>query len=66
VKTTNYLDTFIEVADDHPAEAAELPPTKGSEQTVAQLQYDMIADHPYAFSRHDVPRVLAYSLGRGS
>src|SRR3954468_18062482 len=49
VHTTNYFDTFIEVADDCPVGAAEVPPDKTSGKTVAQLHYELIAAHPYEF-----------------
>ncbi|ULT40179.1 DUF6157 family protein [Niabella defluvii] len=44
--TTNYFDTLIEVAEDCPVAAAEVPASKGDVKTVAQLQYELIAKHP--------------------
>ena len=41
VHTTNYVNTFIEIADDCKAEMGTVPPTK-QEKTVANLQFDMI------------------------
>lgn len=38
MKTTNYYDTFIEVADDCPVEAAEVPPMRGAGKTAARLK----------------------------
>lgn len=53
--STNYFDTFIEVADDCPATAAEVPAsTAGSATTVAAMQYEMIAANPYVFTQDDV------------
>jgi hypothetical protein len=52
--TTNYTDTFIEVSADCPAEAGTVPPVKGDARTVANLQFDMISAHPYAFTSDDV------------
>jgi Family of unknown function (DUF6157) len=40
--STNYLNTFIEVADDCPASIGEIPPTKGDNKTVANIQFEMI------------------------
>ncbi|RYY37444.1 MAG: hypothetical protein EOP46_02570 [Sphingobacteriaceae bacterium] len=52
--TTNYYDTFIEVADDSPVIAAEIPPQKGDSKTIAGLQFDMLIEHPYHYSSDDV------------
>ncbi len=52
--TTNYKDTFIEVADDCPATSGEIPPTKGGTKTVAYIQFDMISKYPYKFTSDDV------------
>jgi hypothetical protein len=51
--TTNYLDTFIDVADDCAAPAAQEPPVKDT-PTVAQLHYALIAERPYALTSDDV------------
>ena len=51
--TTNYKNTFIEVAEDCPVNAAEIPPVK-AEKTAANLQFEMIIDHPYQFTSDDV------------
>jgi len=52
--TTNYADAFIEIADDCSVEAAEIPPSKNGQPTVASLQYDLIAGHPYKYTSDDV------------
>ncbi len=54
MKTTNYYDTFIEVADDSLIEAAEIPPKKGNEKTAANIQYEIISDNPYKYTSDDV------------
>lgn len=54
MKSTNYYDTLIEVAEDCPAERAEVPPTKGDTGSVAALQHAMIANDPYRFTSDDV------------
>ncbi len=51
--TTNYTNTFIEVADDCPVGAAEVPPGR-KEKTIASYQYEMLADHPYKLSSDEV------------
>ncbi len=52
--TTNYVNTFIEVAEDCPVSRAEVPPSKGGAKTVAGLHYELIAGHPYEFTSDDV------------
>lgn len=54
VHTTNYRDTFIEVADDCPATGGEVPPTKGDKQTVANLQFEMLFENPYTYTSDDI------------
>ena len=52
--TTNYTNTFIEVADDCPVSTAEIPPKKTGHDTIASLQYDMIKKNPYKYTSDDV------------
>ena len=52
--TTNYVDTFIEVAEDCPAQVSQIPKAKGDTKTIAQMQYDLIAKNPYRFTSDDV------------
>jgi hypothetical protein len=52
--TTNYQDTFIEVAEDCPVAAAQVPPQKGGDKTIAGLQFDMIQGAPYKHTSDDV------------
>ena len=52
--TTNYYNTFIEVADDSIAVAGEITPSKNEKKTVANMQYDMLAKHPYQYTSDDV------------
>ena len=52
--TTNYVDTFIETAEDCPVSKAELPPQKGDAKTVAGLQFDMVYENPYKYTSDDV------------
>lgn len=51
--TTNYYDTFIEVADDSPVEAAEIPLSR-EPKTVAQIQYEMVGPNPYRYTSDEV------------
>lgn len=52
--TTNYYNTFIEVAEDCPASSAEIPPQKGEAKTIANLQFELIAENPYKFTSDEV------------
>ena len=52
--TTNYQNTFIEVAADSPAAGGEMPPVKGDAKTVANIQFDMVSKNPYKFTSDDV------------
>lgn len=52
--STNYADTFIQVAEDCPADAAEQPPVGGKGPTVAALQYALISEHPYELTSDEV------------
>ncbi len=52
--TTNYRNTFIEVADDCPLQSAEIPPLKGDAKTIANIQFEMIAQNPYRFTSDEV------------
>lgn len=54
MKTTNYINTFIEIAEDCPVDAAEIPPQKKGERTAAFIQFDMISKHPYKYTSDDV------------
>ncbi len=53
VHTTNYFDTFIEVAEDTKADAGTPPPSK-DKKTVAEMQYELISKSPYKFTSDDV------------
>lgn len=54
MKSTNYYNTFIEVAEDCPVTEAEVPQERGGKQTVATIQYDLISQHPYQHTSDDV------------
>lgn len=51
--TTNYIDTFIEVAEDSPAETGTIPPQRAV-KTAAQAEYEMIAENPYRHTSDEV------------
>jgi hypothetical protein len=51
--TTNYVNTFIEVAEDCPVQAAEVPPTRGAEPTAANIQFELLHGKPYRHTSDD-------------
>lgn len=54
IHTTNYHNTFIEIADDCPVRIGEVPPQKGDSKTVANHHFDLIAHNPYKYTSDDV------------
>lgn len=54
IHTTNYKDTFIEVAEDCPTTSGEIPPTKVDAKTVANIQFEMVSKNPYKFTSDDI------------
>ncbi|RFS16818.1 DUF6157 family protein [Emticicia sp. C21] len=52
--TANYYDIFIEIADDCPVANGEVPPIKGDNKTVANMQFEMISKNPYKYTSDDV------------
>ena len=53
VHSTNYFDTFIEVAEDTKVNYGTMPPTK-DKKTVAGMQYDLISQNPYKYTSDDI------------
>lgn len=54
IHTTNYKNTFIEIADDCPTTAGEIPPIKGDTKTVANIQFEIVKENPYKFTSDDI------------
>ncbi|MBX2928832.1 MAG: hypothetical protein KF852_13435 [Saprospiraceae bacterium] len=52
--STNYKNTFIEIAEDCPATSGDIPPMKGGSKTVANLQFELVRKNPYKFTSDDV------------
>ena len=52
--STNYYNTFIEIAEDCPVNQGEMPPQKGGKKSVANLQFEMIYDRPYEYNSDEV------------
>lgn len=54
IHSTNYTDTFIEIAEDCPVSLGEIPPLKGDKLSVANMQFDMVHNNPYKYTSDDV------------
>lgn len=54
VHTTNYINTFIEVAEDCPIHYGEIPPAKSDKRSLARMQYDMLAGNDYVYTSDNV------------
>ena len=54
IHTTNYFDTFIEVAEDTKATCGTKPLSKGDKKSVAEIQYDLIVKNPYQYTSDDI------------
>lgn len=52
--TTNYFDTFIEVAEDTKALCGTQPVSKKDKKAVAEIQYELIVKNPYKYSSDDI------------
>lgn len=50
----NYVNTFIEVAEDCKAEAGLEPKARASGKTVAEIEYELVAQKPYTYTQEDV------------
>ncbi len=47
----NYINTFIAVSPDTKAKAGVAPPARGAKRSIAQIEYDLIAEHPYELTQ---------------
>ena len=54
VHTTNYHNVFIEVAEDCPVTSGQIPPMKGDEKTIANMQFELVSNNPYKFTSDEV------------
>lgn len=52
--TTNYAQVFIQVAEDCPVNAAEVPAASNKGPTVASLQHEILASRPYELTSDDL------------
>jgi len=52
--TTNYINTFIAIAPDSQATYGTVPPLKEGNPSIVWRTWQMIAQHPYAYTSDDV------------
>lgn len=52
--STNYYNTFVEIAEDCPLNFGEEPKIKAGKPTVASMQFEMIMSNPYKFTSDEV------------
>jgi hypothetical protein len=50
----NYINTFIAVSADTKAKVGSIPLARGGKRTIAQIEYELIASHPYEFTQEEV------------
>jgi len=53
-KSTNYYNTFIEVAEDTKATTGIEPPIRGGKKSVANYEFEMVHTNPYKYTSDDV------------
>lgn len=54
IHTTNYKNTFIEIAEDSPTLIGENPPNKGDKKTIANLEFDLLNQNPYKYNSDEI------------
>jgi hypothetical protein len=52
--TTNYQNSFLEIAEDCPVEKGEIPPLKKTGKTTADIQYDILHNNPYKYTSDEI------------
>jgi hypothetical protein len=60
--TFNFMDPanqFVEIAPDCPLKEAVVPPKKGTKQTVATIEYELLSKKPYAYTLQEL-KFLTY------
>ena len=54
IHSTNYFNTFIEVAEDCPVTRGSLPLSSEGSLTIASVQFRMISENPWHFTSDEV------------
>ena len=54
IHTTNYKNTFIEVAEDFPAKIGEIPKSKSDKKTIIEMQFEILSKNPFKYTSDDI------------
>jgi hypothetical protein len=54
VHTTNYFNSFIEIALSSDVEKAEIPFFNGEDKTIAYMQFELISLYPYKYTSDEL------------
>ena len=52
--TTNYFDTFIEIASDCKVLVGQIPTIRNDKKTVAFMQFELLLKRPYQYTSDDI------------
>ena len=53
-RVTKVANTFVQIADDSPSRAGSVPPRTGGRDTIASIQYALLAERPYQYTLDDL------------
>jgi Family of unknown function (DUF6157) len=53
-RSMKLADTFVLIADDSPAQKAEVPPRTGGKDTIASIQHALLSADPYRYTLDDL------------
>ncbi len=54
IHTTNYFNTFIEVAEDCKTDISLIPPLKGDKKSIANWQFELLQQKPLTYSSDEL------------
>lgn len=54
IHSTNYTNTFIEIAEDCPTSTGIIPPASGDTKSIATMQFELVSKQPYKYTSDDV------------
>lgn len=52
--STNYQNTFIQIAEDCPAAKGQMPPENSDKKSIAQMQFEMLNGSPYKYTSDEL------------
>lgn len=54
MKSTNYENTLIEIAEDSTAKVGQIPPLRGEKKSIANYEYELISSNPYKYTSDEI------------